>query len=199
MNLRPLTATRHLPLCRISLALAAPDRLLLTEALAEALANEKTPLEEVEESLLQSIPFSGFPAAVEGFSLLRELAQEPATTRAAPTEDGEVFDRIYGADADRVSATLARGHLTLERWVRDFAYSTVMASSPLAVATLEALAVASLIGQRRQLPLHSHLRGALRSGWGKQELSRLIDGLADVADGDIIATAHTLLEGEESR
>ena len=178
MKQLPITAEGHLALCRISLALTAPHRLALAVALKEAVATGGISNQQMEETLLQSIPFSGFPGAVDGFSLLRSFAVASDSTRTAASSD-DLFGRVYGADSERVSAELAAGHPQLERWVRDIAYGEVMGSSPLPLATLEALAVASLLGQGRLRPLCSHLRGALRSGWPVAELTQLLEALGE--------------------
>ena len=74
-------AMEILPCCRLSFALAAPERLDPRGALEKVL--ECCEVAEVEEMILQSIPYSGFPAAVVALGWLRE--QHPdGTSRPAP-------------------------------------------------------------------------------------------------------------------
>lgn len=196
MKQLPITAKGHLALCRISMALTAPHRQGLEVALKEAIADDGISDWQIDEALLQSIPYSGFPATVTAFSMLRSLGATGDSTRRAASND-DPFERVYGADTQRVSAELAAGHPQLERWVRDFAYGEVMGGSPLELATLEALAVASLLGQEQLRPLCSHLRGALRSGWPAAELRQLVEVLGETTD--IRDQALTFITAEELR
>jgi len=183
----------------LSFALAAPERLSVKDALQCALEKCATPM--VEETILQSIPYSGFPAAVEAFGWLRDhhptVADRPPTS---PTEDHvPFFQRIYGPAASRIEAELQRRHPQLQRWIEEFAYGTVMDSSSMEAGDVELLAVASLIGQGRMTPLHSHLRGALRCGVSADTLSQLIEELAGWARPQVITTSRDFLQQERQR
>jgi len=183
-----------LPCCRLSFALAAPERLDPRSALEKVL--ERCDLAEVEETILQSIPYSGFPAAVEALGWLREQHPDGASRLAAQEHEDSFFAQVYGEGEAKVRASLQDRHPDLERWIIDFAYGTVMESSWFSSATIEALAVASLIGQGRLRPLHSHLRGALRTGHTQATLSSLLEALQDVADAEVLRAATKMLERE---
>ena len=71
-----------------------------------------------------------------------------------------------------------------------------MESSWLSSDAIEALAVSSLIGQARLRPLHSHLRGALRTGHTRKSLTLLLDSLQKVADPEVLRAAAKMLERE---
>ena len=155
---------------------------------------------EVDEAILQGIPYSGIPGAVEALGAWRRLrptADVPTIAPFDPTARGEeMFEAVYGAPAPRVRDELGRRHPTLEEWVIQFAYGRVMGRGVLPLADLEALGVASLLAQRRLAPLHSHLRGARRAGWEGEALHRLIDALAPECDPDTVAAAHDLIRRE---
>ncbi len=187
-------AMEILPCCRLSFALAAPERLDPRNALEKVL--ERCDLAEVEETILQSIPYSGFPAAVEALGWLREQHPDGASRLAAQEHEDSFFAQVYGEGEAKVRASLQDRHPDLERWIIDFAYGTVMESSWFSSATIEALAVASLIGQGRLRPLHSHLRGALRTGHTQATLSSLLEALQDVADAEVLRAATKMLERE---
>lgn len=184
-----------LPCCHLSFALAAPERLDPRIALERALG--KCPLAEVEEAILQSIPYSGFPAAVESLGWLRELHPDVAPFPRNETSQPEsFFGQIYGDGQEKVRTSLRERHGDLERWIIEFAYGTVMESSWLSSDAIEALAVSSLIGQARLRPLHSHLRGALRTGHTRKSLTLLLDSLHKVADPEVLRAAAKMLERE---
>ena len=185
-----------LPCCRLSFALAAPERLDPQTALDNAV--KCCLIADVEETILQSIPYSGFPAAVEALGWLREQHPDGACRPAAREHAESFFSQVYGDGEAKVRASLLKRHPDLEGWIIDFAYGTVMESSWLSAEVIEALAVASLIGQGRLRPLHSHLRGALRTGFTQQSLSSLLEAFEDVADAEVLRAATKLLEREGS-
>ncbi|OUU21716.1 MAG: hypothetical protein CBC13_08680 [Planctomycetia bacterium TMED53] len=183
----------HFDCCRLTFALAAPERLSPRESLKRALAT--SPTDSVIETILQSIPYSGFPGAVEAFGWLRSEVPEEAS-ESRPSNDRDVFQEVYGGATDKVLGELSRRHMDLEMWIREFAYRSVMGTSPWQTVDLEFLAVSSLLAQARMTPFHSHLRGALRCGATAEELSSLLDDLQDVAQPQALATARDLLVTE---
>ena len=84
----------------------------------------------------------------------------------------------------------------LAQWILGFAYGTVMERGVLDLATIEGLAVASLVGQRRRAPLHSHLRGALRNGWSGPALRELLSRLEAESDPATIDFARAVIDRE---
>ncbi len=199
-----------IPLCGVALAIAQARPQALRDALARCQAHCALSNLDVEEAILQGIPYSGFPGAVEALGLWHDLlegkgtsvastAPRSAPTRPAPNAEGnrtegkKIFAEIYGELEGRVRAQLRRRHPVLEQWILEFAYTTVMGRGVLPLAVLEGLAVASLLGQRRRTPLHSHLRGALRNGWKLEQLSALLDELAPQCDEEMIRYARGLL------
>jgi len=70
-----------------------------------------------------------------------------------------------------------------------------MDSSWLDAAQIESLAVASLIGQGRMSPLHSHLRGALRTGVKASELKELLDSLEPLAHPEVLEASREIRVG----
>ncbi|MDE0960328.1 MAG: carboxymuconolactone decarboxylase family protein [Planctomycetota bacterium] len=189
--------------CRLSFALAAPERLDPRSALDKALewAVEHNALFSVEQAILLSIPYSGFPAAVETLGWLRQKhpQAQPPPEPVPDSATESIFQQVYGDGEPKVRASLRHRHPDLEAWIIDFAYGTVMSSSSLPTATIEALAVSSLIAQGRMTPLHSHLRGALRSGLAPQSIVTLLDSLQDVALPRVLQEARQLLQKESSR
>lgn len=188
-----MTQKFHRDCCRLTFSLAAPERLDPRIALNQALATSEERI--VLETILQSIPYSGFPGAVEALSWLREdIPDKGPRDPHSPARD--VFEEVYGVAQEKVTLQLRRGHPDLEKWIRGFAYETVMKSSPWETVYLEYLAISSLLGQSRMTPFHSHLRGALRCGATQTELAGILDHLKDVAQPESWEKAQNILKLE---
>ena len=183
----------HTDCCRLTFSLAAPERLSPLQALKRALENTET--EKVAEVILQSIPYSGFPAAVEALGWLRDLDPD-STIEAREDQSRNVFEEVYGGASEKVADQLQRRHPDLREWILGFAYRTVMGSGPLSSVELEILAVSSLLAQSRMTPFHSHLRGALRCGATRDDLTELLESLEDIAHPDSLSKARELLRKE---
>ena len=184
---------RHTDCCRLTFSLAAPERLSPRQALKRALENTET--EKVTEVILQSIPYSGFPAAVEALGWLRDLSPDSAI-EAREDQSRNVFEEVYGGASEKVADQLHRRQPDLKEWILGFAYGTVMGSGSLSSVELEILAVSSLLAQSRMTPFHSHLRGALRCGATKGDLSDLLKDLEDIAHPESLGKARELLRNE---
>ncbi|MGE3163623.1 MAG: hypothetical protein AB7O52_01815 [Planctomycetota bacterium] len=210
---RPLSLVHHVRLCRVACAVARADSAALEASLMECLHEPGLDPEVVAEAILQGIPYSGFPGAVEALGLWRShtntaIASDALGLPVSPTEPptppptagldrgAQVFAEIYGDLAPRVRAELRRRHPHLEAWIISFAYGGVMAGSRLALLTIEALGVASLLVQARRPPLHSHLRGALRTGWSSADLNALITELESQCDAETLAFARSVIRRE---
>lgn len=190
--------TRVIPLCRLSIAVAAHRRDWLEEAVEACDAEPAIARADVTEAILQGIPYSGFPGAGEALALWRERHPEETTVaRSGTRADGErIFADVYGDVSDRVRRELRRRHPQLEAWIIEFAYGSVMGREVLSLAEIEALGVASLVAQKRRSPLHSHLRGALRTGWDRTGLDELLEALRDRCDPDILSFARETIARE---
>ena len=157
-------------LVRVSAALAAGDAARLEARLREA--REAADHAGVEEALLQSYLFLGFPAALRGFSLWRELAPAPPESgpgggdeRARWRERGEeVCRRVYGGQYERLVANVRRLHPELAAWMLEEGYGKVLGRPGLPLPHRELCVVAVLAVTGARAPLHSHLRGALLVG-----------------------------------
>ena len=180
-------------LCRVALAIGGARPNVLNEALQECHTSERVSPREVEECILQGIPYAGFPGAGEAFALWRQLEPEACpppesnelSVSAAQSSADDNFNSVYGHVAEEVRGQLRNHHAQLEKWILGFAYGEVMGRGILPLRDLEALGVASLLGQGRRAQLHSHLRGALRCGWEPAELHMLLERLEPWCDAAI--------------
>lgn len=175
-------------LAELSAGLAAGDVDEL-ESLLRSAAEEAGPV-AVEEAILQSHLFLGFPAALRGMRVWRRLRADageegPAAVGADdPSEwrgrGEEVCRRVYGSAYEGLRRNVGRLHPDLEAWMIRDGYGKVLGREGLDLASRELCIVATLAadGAPRQ-PLHSHLRGALRAGAGPGEVEEALEaGLA---------------------
>ncbi|MEM7167853.1 MAG: carboxymuconolactone decarboxylase family protein [Planctomycetota bacterium] len=210
MNPQPpesLEIQRVSGLCRIALAVAQARSDRLDAALAVCASAPEISDRDVEEAILQGIPYAGFPGAVEALGAWRALAgaasseaeSGPSIVSANATrrdQGAALFHEVYGDVDARVLGELRRRHEDLESWILEFAYGRVLCRPHLPLPLREALGVASLLAQGRRAPLHSHLRGALRCGLPQADLLALLDALADWCDDEVIDFARERVRNE---
>jgi 4-carboxymuconolactone decarboxylase len=181
---RSLSLSRE-ALVALSAALAARDPLALEEALA--LAAERAEGSEVEEVILQSYLFLGYPAALNAFALWRETTGRPADP---PVEDAEswlkrgaaVCQAVYAGQYAGLRANVRRLHPDMERWMVEEGYGKVLGRSGLDLATRELCIAALLAVLDAPRQLYSHLRGALNVGVAATEVARALELAAAVSD-----------------
>lgn len=168
---------RQRALVGVSVALAARDD-AGTRAALEVAARDAEPA-EVEEVILQSYLFLGYPVALEGFSLWRRVARdgpEPLVEDhdAYAGRGEELVRRIYGPPWERLRANVRALHPDMERWMVEEGYGRVLGRPGLDLVARE-LCVAALLavlGMPRQL--HAHARGALRVGASPEQVEEAL-------------------------
>lgn len=159
-------------LVRLSAALAA-DAASDVEAELRRACAEVDP-RQVDETILQSCLFLGFPAALEAAAAWRDIRGSapadddplaPATRAAERAERGEQLCRtVYGSAYEALRTSVGDANPALDRLMVETGYGTVLARPGLEPATRELCLVAVLAVQARDRQLYSHLRGALRTG-----------------------------------
>jgi 4-carboxymuconolactone decarboxylase len=135
---------------------------------------------EVEEVLLQSYLFLGYPLALNAFGLWREVSGRGAGEGTpddwtAWIERGEdVCRTVYGGQYQGLRRNVRDLHPDMERWMVVEGYGKVLGRPALSLAARE-LCIAALLavlGVPRQL--YSHLRGALNAGAGMAEVEEAL-------------------------
>ena len=165
-------------LIRLSAALAARDPQRLREAM-ELCAREADP-EAVEEVLLQSYLFLGYPVALSAFGLWRELSGREASAAVSDDWEGwsqrgaELCQIVYGGQYEGLRRNVRALHPDMEGWMVVEGYGKVLGRPQLDLPTRELCIVALLavLGMPRQL--HSHLRGALNAGATLEEVEEVM-------------------------
>lgn len=157
-------------LVEVSAILASGSAAELRSALRRAA--RLAPPAAVEECLLQSYLFLGFPAALTALSSWRDLSGLDAASVAPSGESLESWARtgedvcrtVYGRSYDKLRGNVQRVHPDLDRWMIQEGYGKVLGRSGLDLGTRELCIVAILAATGWEGQLHSHLRGAIHAG-----------------------------------
>lgn len=124
----------------------------------------------VDEVLLQSHLFLGYPVALNALAMWRRLRDHPPATGADedPAQWAErgarVCRTIYGGQYGKLRKNVRDLHPAMEGWMVADGYGRVMGRPGLSLETRELCVVAMLVGLPAERQLHSHLRGALNAG-----------------------------------
>ncbi len=153
---------------RVSGALASGDKVALADAFAQARGVAED--SEVEEVLLQSYLFLGFPASLNGMAAWRRLTgsdpTEPAPSDYSAWESRgrEVCGAVYAGQYERLRENVRALHPDLEQWMVVEGYGKVLGRPGLALVIRELCIVVTLAVTGASKQLYSHLRGALNVG-----------------------------------
>jgi 4-carboxymuconolactone decarboxylase len=136
---------------------------------------------EVEEALLQSYLFLGFPSAIEALRRWRNhVAEAPEPTAedwALWMKRGEeVCATVYGDHYASLRENIARFHPDLDTWMVAEGYGKVLGRPDLSLDIREMLIVAMLVvqGDRGRRQLRSHLKGALNAGVPREDIEETV-------------------------
>ena len=182
-------------LVRLSAALGGCERAALPSLLDDAARH--CDARQVEETLVQSYLFVGYPRA------LNALAQWRARVPLATSADREpssgwrarglaVFGQVYGAQAERVRANVAALHPELEDWMLTEGYGKVLGRPGLELPLRELCVVAVLVPQDAAPQLHAHLRGALQVGAAHDDVAQAVGLAAEFATAGRAAEARRI-------
>ena len=178
----------------LSAALSAGRSGGLTEALERAAAHADDLA--VEEVLLQSYLFLGYPAAMNALVQWRDRTDREAGSPAPDDWAGwrrrgeRVCETVYGGEYDRLRRNVARLHPDLERWMIVEGYGKVLGRPGLDLRLRELCIAALLAGLDARPQLHAHLRGALNAGATVGEVEDAL-ALAARSSGPISVWAHS--------
>jgi 4-carboxymuconolactone decarboxylase len=155
-------------------AAALNEPILLRATIACGFAYNATPL-SFYEALLQTYLFAGFPAALEGLSVLLSICQERGMDFVPPrksTFDESLFakrgqelcQQIYTSAYDKMRRNLHAISPDLAEWMIVEGYGKTLSRPelPARIRELAVVAVLAVLGWNTQL--YSHLRGAMNVG-----------------------------------
>lgn len=190
-------ATRHL--VRLAAVIAAGTETSVRDALVYGSSGVPAPW--IEELILQSYLFAGFPRALNAMREWRRIAPapDPATlqeTREPPkgwiARGQDTCSRVYGAMYDRLRVNIRSLHPLLDDWMIVEGYGKVLSRPGLDLARRELCIIAACAASRQDRQLHSHLHGALNVGVAPEVITDAIAALDAVIDGEAVSGARLL-------
>ncbi len=194
-------------LVRIAGAVAGAPLALTRRVMAEAVG--VAPSEAVDEVLLQSYLFAGFPRALNATRAWREVSGEhaPDNDVHAVADDpsqlarsGELACRtVYGEKYDALRAAVRRLHPALDAWMVLDGYGKVLSRSGLPLVQRELCIVAACAASEQLPQLKSHLRGALNCGAALEDLAHTMSALADIIPREALTAARDVLNRIKER
>lgn len=179
-------------LVRLSAIISAGTEAQLRESLGHA--NAECRPSWVEEVVLQSYLFAGFPRALNAAREWRRISGREAPA----TDDGENFDNaprwraegettcatVYGPFYERLRHNIRHLHPALDAWMIVDGYGKVLSRPALDLRRRELCIVASCALARQDRQLHSHLHGALHAGATPSEVQDALDSIGDLLGPD---------------
>lgn len=199
-NVAPLEAgLRHL--VRIAGAIAGSPEGQMRAVMSDSL-EEVDPL-AVEEIILQSYLFAGFPRALNAARAWRMVSERPAPAADAESSvesleewkarGEETCAVVYGESYEKLRRNIRELHPALDEWMIVDGYGKVLGRPGVDLRTRELCVVAACAVSGQQRQLHSHLRGALNAGASGSELAAVLDALTDLISRDDLSRYRQLL------
>lgn len=160
-------ATRAL--VRAAAAVSGGDELAVRDALTRSHA--AVPHQWIEELLLQTYLFAGFPRALNALREWRRLLPAPVEpVRPDRDVDGWAAQgaatcrSVYGGMYDRLRVNIERLHPAIDDWMVIEGYGKVLSRPGLDLPRRELCIIAACVAAGQERQLHSHLHGALNVG-----------------------------------
>ena len=143
----------------------------------------------------------GFPAMLHGLGQVAALNLRKISGRSrvgnTSAEGLRVFKKIYGGQAGRVLTNMKKLHPNLPRWILRDTYGRVFTRPGLSLAERELVNVVALALQGFEKQLHSHLRGALRTGMSPAALRKSLRLASSTAGANTSRAEFLLAHMEE--
>lgn len=188
-------------LVRLAAAVAVGDEATVRAHVATAVHAIRP--EWVEEVILQSYLFAGFPRALNAAREWRKASGRPAP----PRDEGENYEDagewarrgertcavVYGPFYDRLRHNIRTLHPALDSWMIVDGYGKVLSRPELDLLRREFCVVAACASARQDRQLHSHLHGALHAGATEVDLRAVLDALDGLVGPHDLQRYHLLL------
>jgi 4-carboxymuconolactone decarboxylase len=196
----PALGDEERALVRLAAVIAAGSEADVRAELARA--QQDVRVEWVEEVILQSYLFAGFPRTLNAAREWRKVSG-----RSAPlSDDGERLDRagewqqqgeatcaiVYGPFYERLRQNIRALHPALDAWMIVEGYGKVLSRPQLDLARRELCIVAACAASRQDRQLHSHLHGALHAGASETAISETLSAISTLVSPDD-ATRYRML------
>ena len=157
----------------------------------------------VDEVILQSYLFAGFPRTLNAARTWRAVSGSPGPDDdpSAELANGndwvargeETCRRVYGESYELLRENIRELHPALDTWMITDGYGKVLSRPGLDLRTRELCIVAACAATGQQRQLHSHLHGALNSGATVDEVSAPLSALDSLVDAENLDRYQSLL------
>jgi 4-carboxymuconolactone decarboxylase len=186
-------ATRAL--VRLSAVVAAGTEADIRGAMSNA-ALDIPPL-WVEELLLQTYLFAGFPRALNAMREWRRMQPVPVAASRREPEDWQTAgvatcSAVYGTMYERLRENIRGLHPELDDWMITEGYGKVLSRPGLDLQRRELCIVAACAALDQDRQLHSHLHGALNVGVAPAVVTAAIESLAELLGADRVQSVRLL-------
>jgi 4-carboxymuconolactone decarboxylase len=180
----------------LSATITAGNDREIRDAIAGAAAN--IPPVWVEELLLQSYLFAGFPRALNAMREWRRTVpapvtdSEPGTVEQWRAEGQATCAAVYGSMYNRLRSNIQTLHPLLDEWMITEGYGKVLSRPGLDLQRRELCIVAACAAAAQDRQLHSHFHGALNVGVDPVVIDQLLDALSECLDAERTTSARML-------
>ena len=179
-------------LVQIAAAIAGADESTTRQVMERAVSIADN--SKVEEVILQSYLFAGFPRTLNAARIWRT-----ASGTSAPPDDAEArlsnasaweergqdtCRTVYGESYEMLRQNIRALHPALDTWMIADGYGKVLSRPGLDLKTRELCIVAACAASAQQRQLHSHLHGALNAGATPAEVRGALAAVDDLAGPD---------------
>jgi 4-carboxymuconolactone decarboxylase len=188
-------------LVRLSARVAAGSEADVRAGCSEVLA-EEVELAWVEECILQSYLFAGFPRCLNAMREWRRVSEAPAPEHedipgpslARWRAQGEqTCEIVYGKFYEKLRGNITQLHPALDDWMIVEGYGKILSRPGLELPLRELCIVAACAASGQDRQLHSHLHGALNAGATSEDVAATLEALADIVPADNLSRAQLLL------
>jgi 4-carboxymuconolactone decarboxylase len=185
-------------LVRTAAVVATGSESDVRDVLAEAHAG--VPQIWIEELLLQTYLFAGFPRTLNALREWRRFAPTSASTDAAEgvaeweTRGRETCRRVYGTMYDRLRRNIDALHPAIDAWMVVEGYGKVLSRPGLDLGRRELCIIAACVASGQERQLHSHLHGALNVGVDAGIVRQALDELAGILPPSVVEPAKRLFD-----
>ena len=161
-------------------------------------ASKTTSHEWIEELLLQTYLFAGFPRALNGMRQWRRLVATPASREVALDYEqlkalGErTCALVYGSMYDRLRQNIRDLHPVLDEWMIVEGYGKVLSRPGLDLGRRELCIVAACAATAQDRQLQSHLHGARNVGLPEPVVTAVLESLREVIPDKRLSRATRL-------
>ena len=194
-------------LVQIAGAIAGADEQAVRAAMENSLNNAEPA--RVDEVILQSYLFAGFPRTLNAARIWRTVSGVAAPVRDTDAElrnDSDWIERgeatckvVYGESYEMLRDNVRSLHPALDSWMITDGYGKVLSRSALDLRTRELCIVAACAASGQQRQLHSHLHGALNAGATTAEVESALDSLSSIVGAEDLSRYRSLLSRVASK